>query len=170
MVGCASEPCSKPFSQAFCAAFRGSDIQHVPQVFIGSWVLSHAINPGRRSHGSLCPCISSRPVGAWIRVASRSLAVARHSILGVGYYRGFASEALLWLGSMEMDASFVIANGEKRSVELPCSLESFLEGQGLRPRSVVVELNGEAVAPSEFSSRILQPGHQLEIVQIVAGG
>ena len=38
------------------------------------------------------------------------------------------------------------------------------------PRSVVVEHNGEAVAPSEFSRRQLQPGDRLEIVKIVAGG
>jgi thiamine biosynthesis protein ThiS len=34
----------------------------------------------------------------------------------------------------------------------------------------VVEHNGEAVAPSEFVQRMLQPGDRLEIVRIVAGG
>lgn len=53
---------------------------------------------------------------------------------------------------------------------LPCSLEQFLLGQNLLPRSVVVELNGEAVTPSEFSQRQLHPGDRLEIVKIVAGG
>ena len=42
--------------------------------------------------------------------------------------------------------------------------------QGLLPRSVVVEHNGEAVAPSEFSKRQLGAGDRLEIVKIVAGG
>ena len=42
--------------------------------------------------------------------------------------------------------------------------------QGLLPRSVVVEHNGEAVAPSEFSMRQLNAGDRLEIVKIVAGG
>jgi thiamine biosynthesis protein ThiS len=42
--------------------------------------------------------------------------------------------------------------------------------QGLLPRSVVVEHNGEAVAPSEFARRELQAGDRLEIVKIVAGG
>ena len=45
-----------------------------------------------------------------------------------------------------------------------------LVAQSLLPRSVVVEHNGEAVAPSEFSARALQSGDRLEIVQIVAGG
>lgn len=64
----------------------------------------------------------------------------------------------------------VLANGKPIECELPCPIEVFLLAQQLRPRSVVVELNGEAVAPSEFSHRTLQPGDRLEIVQIVAGG
>jgi sulfur carrier protein len=64
----------------------------------------------------------------------------------------------------------VIANGRPVTAPLPCSLEAFLVYQQLLPRSVVVELNGEAVAPSEFSGRQLRPGDRLEIVKIVAGG
>ena len=48
--------------------------------------------------------------------------------------------------------------------------ELFLVQQGLLPRSVVVEHNGDAVAPSEFASRDLAAGDRLEIVKIVAGG
>lgn len=66
--------------------------------------------------------------------------------------------------------SQVIANGEPVEAPLPCSLEEFLLFQQLRPRSVVVEHNGEAVSPSEFSRRPLQAGDRLEIVKIVAGG
>ena len=64
----------------------------------------------------------------------------------------------------------VIANGQPVEAEVPCSLEQFLLGQELLPRSVVVELNGEAVAPSEFAQRQVQAGDRLEIVRIVAGG
>ncbi len=53
---------------------------------------------------------------------------------------------------------------------MPCSLEHSLLTQHLLPRSVVVEHNGEAVAPSEFSKRQLAAGDRLEIVRIVAGG
>ncbi|HVM47088.1 MAG TPA: sulfur carrier protein ThiS [Candidatus Acidoferrum sp.] len=69
-----------------------------------------------------------------------------------------------------MNAPFVIANGRRIEQALPCSLEDFLVGQQLLPRSVVVEHNGEAVAPSEFQGRRLQPGDRLEIVKVVAGG
>jgi sulfur carrier protein len=65
---------------------------------------------------------------------------------------------------------FVTANGKQVSVQSPCSIEEFLLAQNLLPRSVVVEHNGEAVAPSEFSTRRLRAGDKLEIVKIVAGG
>lgn len=64
----------------------------------------------------------------------------------------------------------VVANGKPVAAELPCSLEAFLVAQNLLPRSVVVEHNGEAVVPSEFSRRQLHAGDRLEIVRIVAGG
>jgi thiamine biosynthesis protein ThiS len=69
-----------------------------------------------------------------------------------------------------MSQAFVITNGKPVTAQLPCSLEEFLAAQKLLPRSVVVEHNGEAVAPSEFSQRQLNAGDKLEIVKIVAGG
>ena len=64
----------------------------------------------------------------------------------------------------------IVANGQSIEADLPCSIEKFLIAQNLLPRSVVVEHNGEAVAPSEFSHRQLKAGDRLEIVKIVAGG
>lgn len=64
----------------------------------------------------------------------------------------------------------IIANGKPVAAALPCSIEEFLLAQKLLPRSVVVEHNGDAVAPSEFSKRQLNAGDKLEIVKIVAGG
>ena len=69
-----------------------------------------------------------------------------------------------------MNVSHVVANGQSVQTSLPCTLEDFLVSQHLLPRSVVVEHNGEAVAPSEFHRRQLKPGDRLEIVKIVAGG
>ncbi|MFM7817967.1 MAG: sulfur carrier protein ThiS [Verrucomicrobiota bacterium] len=68
------------------------------------------------------------------------------------------------------DPVTVIANGKEIAAAFPCTIESFLIAQGLLPKSVVVEHNGEAVAPSEFPDRPLQSGDRLEIVRIVAGG
>ncbi len=64
----------------------------------------------------------------------------------------------------------VIANGREIATGLPVSLHDFLEAQGMLPRSVVVELNGEAVPPSEFAERQLKTGDTMEIVNVVAGG
>jgi thiamine biosynthesis protein ThiS len=69
-----------------------------------------------------------------------------------------------------MNQSAITANGQSVTAKLPCSIEEFLVAQGLLPRSVVVEHNGEAVAPSEFFQRQLNAGDRLEIVKIVAGG
>lgn len=66
--------------------------------------------------------------------------------------------------------STIIANGKTIAARLPCSIEEFLVAQNLLPRSVVVEHNGNAVAPSEFLQRQLNAGDKLEIVKIVAGG
>jgi len=69
-----------------------------------------------------------------------------------------------------MQESCITANGKSVSASLPCTIEQFLISQKLPPRSVVVEHNGEAVAPSEFSNRAISAGDRLEIVKIVAGG
>ncbi len=69
-----------------------------------------------------------------------------------------------------MKEGIVIANGHRVTAVLPSSLEDFLVARNLLPRSVVVELNGEAIAPSEFRGRLVHAGDRLEIVQIVAGG
>lgn len=65
---------------------------------------------------------------------------------------------------------YVIANGERVKAKLPCTIEEFLIANNFLPRSVVVEHNGEAVAPSEFKDRMLNEGDKIEIVKIVAGG
>ena len=67
-------------------------------------------------------------------------------------------------------AERVIVNGRELSVDLPSTLGMFLAAQNLPPRSVVVELNGEAVAASEIATRELHPGDRLEVVRVVAGG
>ena len=70
----------------------------------------------------------------------------------------------------QMSKSFVIANGRETAVKFPCTIEQFLIAQGLPPRSVVVEHNGDAVVPSEFGRREIRSGDRLEVIKIVAGG
>jgi thiamine biosynthesis protein ThiS len=68
------------------------------------------------------------------------------------------------------DGPHVIANGQRYPLPQPCTLEEFLIARKLPPRSVVIEHNGEAVAPSEFPTRRLSSGDRIEVVRIVAGG
>ena len=75
-----------------------------------------------------------------------------------------------WRKSLFVKDDSIIANGQPVAANLPCSIEQFLLAQSLLPRSVVVEYNGQAVAPSEFSACQLSAGDKLEIVKIVAGG
>ncbi len=70
----------------------------------------------------------------------------------------------------EKTKKIIIANGEAIEVNLPCTIEEFLLNNNFLPRNVVIEHNGDAVAPSEFKNRILKEGDRLEIVKIVAGG
>lgn len=74
------------------------------------------------------------------------------------------------VNSVFMSLRILTANGQPIEADVPCSIEAFLLAQDLLPRSVVVEHNGEAVAPSEFSQRQINAGDCLEIVKIVAGG
>lgn len=74
------------------------------------------------------------------------------------------------LGEAPQAPYSVIANGRAVVVTPPANLFSFLQQLGLPPRSVVVELNGEAIAPSEFETRVLAAEDRLEIVRITAGG
>ena len=64
----------------------------------------------------------------------------------------------------------VIANGKATDVNIPSTVDEFLQELDLPPRSVVVELNGEALPPSSFTEQQLQAGDRLEIIRIVAGG
>ncbi|HOW66255.1 MAG TPA: sulfur carrier protein ThiS [Candidatus Paceibacterota bacterium] len=69
-----------------------------------------------------------------------------------------------------MQRDIVIANGKPVQALVPCTLEHFLTQQNLQVRCVVVEHNGEAVAPSDFAQRQVKAGDRLEIVRVVAGG
>jgi sulfur carrier protein ThiS len=57
-----------------------------------------------------------------------------------------------------MNKASVIANGRPTPVQLPCTLEQFLVTQGLLPRSVVVEHNGEAVVLAQPNPALAAAG------------
>ena len=61
-------------------------------------------------------------------------------------------------------------NGESREFSEKLTLKALLSNLGFGEKPVVVELNQEALAPSEFEKRELSDGDQLEIITIAAGG
>ena len=61
-------------------------------------------------------------------------------------------------------------NGEEREVIDDFALTSLLADLGLAEKPVVIELNREALPPSQFRECQLSDGDQLEIIVIAAGG
>jgi sulfur carrier protein len=64
----------------------------------------------------------------------------------------------------------IVVNGRPRTVASGRALAALLDELGLRVGSVVVELNGVALTPSETASATLADGDTMEIVRAVAGG
>jgi thiamine biosynthesis protein ThiS len=61
-------------------------------------------------------------------------------------------------------------NGEETQVPAPSSIGDLLRSHNIRPEIVVVELNGDISARSDFERIQLNDGDELEIVQMMAGG
>jgi thiamine biosynthesis protein ThiS len=60
-------------------------------------------------------------------------------------------------------------NGKNRKVADGLTIVTLLESLGFGDKPVVVELNAEALSPSEFE-RKLNDGDKLELITIAAGG
>jgi sulfur carrier protein len=64
----------------------------------------------------------------------------------------------------------LVVNGRDTEVADGTTLLALLEQLGLRPGSVVVELDGTALLRSELAGADLRDGARLELVRAVAGG
>ena len=64
----------------------------------------------------------------------------------------------------------VTVNGGDRELPDGLALVALIEQLGLRPGSVVVERNGEALPRSAMDGVVLTDGDTLELVRAVAGG
>lgn len=64
----------------------------------------------------------------------------------------------------------VTLNGEAKSFDDPTTLMDLVEAHGLKVNSILIELNGEAVLRSEWPTRKVQDGDQMEFLRVVAGG
>jgi sulfur carrier protein len=61
-------------------------------------------------------------------------------------------------------------NGNPRPIAEGTALPALLANLGFAGQPVLVELNGEAVLPSEYPATQLKAGDVIELVRIVAGG
>ena len=64
----------------------------------------------------------------------------------------------------------VTVNGGGRELPDGLGLVALLDELGLRPGTVVVERNGEALVRSELDGVVLADGDRLKLVRAVAGG
>lgn len=78
---------------------------------------------------------------------------------------------LLWYSSFRHGAqNNIMLNGIPYELTEPCSVSRLLELLNMKGKPVVVEHNGAALLPQDFSRVTVSPGDRVEIVSIVAGG
>jgi len=63
-----------------------------------------------------------------------------------------------------------IVNGERRSLESGTRVADLLRELDLGGRRLAVEINRDIVPKTEYGSREIQDGDQIEIVHFVGGG
>ena len=64
----------------------------------------------------------------------------------------------------------ISVNGKTRTLEAELSLQDLLEGLGMTTGRIAVELNGNIVPRSQFSSQLISNLDSIEIVRAIGGG
>ena len=71
---------------------------------------------------------------------------------------------------MKAEAVTFTANGEQKTVRVPCSVAEFLTVSGWRVTQVVVEYNGKVIPRGELHRVGIGDGDRIEVIVPVAGG
>ena len=71
---------------------------------------------------------------------------------------------------MKVKRGTIIANGQSKGIELPCTVADFVRSCGFTQGQVVVEYNGNVLRRNEMESANLKDGDSLEVITPVAGG
>ena len=71
---------------------------------------------------------------------------------------------------MKVERGTIIANGQRKDVELPCTIADFVRSYGFTQGQVVVEYNGNILRRNGMESTNLKDGDSIEIIAPVAGG
>ena len=64
----------------------------------------------------------------------------------------------------------ISVNGKTRTLEAELSLQDLLQDLGMATGRIAVELNGNIVPRSQFSSQLISNLDSIEIVQAIGGG
>lgn len=64
----------------------------------------------------------------------------------------------------------IVLNGKRVEVESGCTVLNLLEGKGMSPETVVVELNKKIVPADAFGETELNDDDHLEVLRFVGGG
>lgn len=64
----------------------------------------------------------------------------------------------------------IVVNGEARSLAAPTDVASALADWGYQCGRIALAINGEFVARSEYATRVLRAGDEVEVVAPVQGG
>ena len=64
----------------------------------------------------------------------------------------------------------ITLNGQPHTITVPITIASLLESLDISRKPVVVELNGNALPPSEHSTAEVTDGSKLELITLAAGG
>jgi thiamine biosynthesis protein ThiS len=72
--------------------------------------------------------------------------------------------------SVETNFCRIVVNGTARSIPVDLTLDRVLVYLEVDPQQVAVEKDKEIVRRSAWSSTLIQPGSNLEVVQFVGGG
>lgn len=64
----------------------------------------------------------------------------------------------------------ITVNGESHAIESGLTVSALLGSLGFADKPVVVELNGNALTPSEHPTIAITDGAKLEVITLAAGG
>lgn len=64
----------------------------------------------------------------------------------------------------------ITVNGQKVEIESPMTVETLLDTVDVPPNYLAVEVNAEVIPREDYTSHMVGPGDDVEVVTLVGGG
>lgn len=64
----------------------------------------------------------------------------------------------------------ITVNGQRVEIEQPMTVEQVLDSVEVPPNYLAVEVNAEVVPREDYTTRVIGPGDDVEVVTLVGGG